>query len=201
MDLSNFDAAFAWVIAHGYLLMFFIMMAEGPIITAAASFAAALGYFNIFIIIVLAVFADWITDLFFYTIGYFGRKKLINKYGPRFGLTAARMERLENFSRNHRIKAMLAVKLSPFIAFPGLMFMGATRMPVKKFALYCFLMIFPYVLFNASLGYFFGRSYELIFGYLENGILLIISALAASIVIFFVYKKIIKRISRNIEKI
>jgi membrane protein DedA with SNARE-associated domain len=181
--------------------MFLIMMAEGPVITAAASFAAALGYFNIFYVLALAVSADWVTDMFFYALGYFGRKKLINKYGPRFGLTEERMEKLEKFSKDHCAKAMLAIKLSPFIAFPGLMFMGAVRMPVRRFAFYTFLIILPYSLFNSSLGYFFGRSYDAIFGYLKNGVLLTISVLVALAVIIFAYKKITKKIAGKIEKL
>ena len=45
------DATLQWVIAGGYALVFFGMMIEGPIVTAAAAFAASLGYFNIWAVL------------------------------------------------------------------------------------------------------------------------------------------------------
>jgi len=201
MDLSNFNSAFAWVIAHGYFLMFIIMMVEGPIITAAAAFGAALGYFDIFIVFFLSVMADWITDLGFYALGYFGRQGLINKFGRYIGLPEERMAKLEDLTRRHQAKAMVITKLSPFIAFPGLMLMGAVKMPIKKFALYTLLIILPYCIFFAGLGYYFGRAYDTIIKYIQNGALILAAIAIIMAIVYLVYKKITARIAEDIEKI
>ena len=45
-DMALIDASFAgtvqWVIQHGYPLLFIVMLIDGPVVTAAAAFAAAL---------------------------------------------------------------------------------------------------------------------------------------------------------------
>jgi membrane protein DedA with SNARE-associated domain len=201
MDLSNFDAAFAWVIAHGYLLMFLIMMAEGPIITAAAAFAAALGYFDIWIVFFLSVMGDWVTDIGFYYLGYYGRKGLINRFGRYIGLPEERMAKLEDLTRRHQVKAMVITKMSPFIAFPGLMLMGAIKMPIKKFALYTLLIILPYCIFFAGIGYYFGRAYDTIIKYIKDGAYILAAIAILFFGFYYAYKKITSRIAEDIEKI
>jgi membrane-associated protein len=201
MDLNNFADALAWVIAHGYPLMFIIMMIEGPVITAAAAFASALGYYNIYLVLLLSIFADWITDIGFYVIGYYGRKKIINRFGPRFGMTARRMAKLESLSLKHEIKAMLIIKLSPLISFPGLVLMGAVKMPLKRFALYCFLIILPYCIFFASIGFYFGMAYDSIMPYVKNGAFLLVAAMATLIGFRYLHRYISSQITKDIEKI
>ncbi len=48
---TSFSSALSFALSHGYVLIFLIMIIEGPFITTAAAFAASLGYFNIFIIL------------------------------------------------------------------------------------------------------------------------------------------------------
>jgi membrane protein DedA with SNARE-associated domain len=200
MDLSNFNLAFAWVIAHGYFLMFIIMMVEGPVITAASAFAAALGFFDIWIVLFLSIFGDWITDLAFYTLGYWGRKELINKFGKFVGLSEVRLARLEDIARRNQAKAMIITKVSPFIAFPGLMLMGAIKMPIKKFALYTLLIILPYCIFYAGIGYFFGRAYDSIMKYVKDGAFILAAVALLLLGIYMVHKKISAHIANKIKK-
>mgnify|MGYP001591522550 CR=1 FL=1 len=56
MEQFSFATVFDWVIKHGYLFIFIAMCVEGPVVTAAAAFAAALGYFSWPVIFILAIF-------------------------------------------------------------------------------------------------------------------------------------------------
>ena len=80
-NITSFASAFSWVIAHGYPLMFVAMLIEGPIVTAAATFAVVFGYFNISMIFVLSILGDIVADVIYYIIGYFSRIQVTHS-GP-----------------------------------------------------------------------------------------------------------------------
>ena len=62
IDTTSFTTALLTVTHIHYIAMFAIMIIEGPIITAVASFATTMGYFNLGIIFILAIFGDLIGD-------------------------------------------------------------------------------------------------------------------------------------------
>ncbi len=200
-NFTSFSGTLAFVIAGGYVLMFVGMLIEGPVVTAAAAFAAALGYFNIWIVLVLAILGDLLADMIYYGIGYFGRVHFVEKYGHHIGITTARMERLEYLIKNHPKKTLAAVKLAPMLPVPGLMMIGATRMPFKKFSTMAFVITLPKALLFMAIGYYFGRAYDSIARYVENGQYFIIVALVVIVAAFYVYKKIAARISLQLEVI
>ena len=153
---TTFSGVFDWIIQHGYPLMFLVMLVEGPVVTAAAAFAAALGYFNIFMVFVLSLLGDAVSDVTYYFIGYWGRVMLVRKYGPRFGLTEDRIKKIEAFFHRHPNKTLIALKLTPVVPTPGLMIVGASRMPLRKFLTVCSVVILPKTVFFMILGYYFG---------------------------------------------
>ena len=186
---SGFGNALSYVIAGGYIIMFVGMIFEGPVITAAAAFAAALGYFNIFYVLLLAILGDLVADVAYYCIGYFGRIAVVEKYGHRFGLSTARMEHLERLLHRHPGKTLLVLKLIPGIATPGLMMVGATHMKPRRFASICTAIILPKVLLFMTLGYYFGSMYDAISKYVDNAEYFIVFAIIAILVIYYIYSK------------
>jgi membrane-associated protein len=200
-NLTSFSGALAWVVAGGYVLMFVGMMIEGPVVTAAAAFAAALGYFNIWIVFIFAIMGDLAADMVYYGIGYFGRVAFVEKYGHHIGITKQHMERLEHLIHTHPKKTMVAVKLAPMLPVPGLMMIGATRMSFKRFSTMAFVITLPKVLIFMALGYYFGRAYDSISHYIENGQYFIVIALVVIVAAFYIYKKVTARISLQLEAI
>lgn len=198
--MGNFSIALQWVIHHGYILMFFGMLAEGPIITAVSSFAASLGFFNIGVVFILAILGDWGADLIFFAIGYFTRLKLVKKFGNLFGVSEEKIERLKHLLETHPGKILVAVKLSP-LALPGLIIAGSSHMSVKKFAKVAFLITLPKTILFMVVGYYFGKSYDKIAHYINNSFLIISVGLVAFALFYFLYKKLESRISHRFGKI
>ena len=198
---SAFDSSLKYVIAGGYVLMFVGMVLEGPMVTAAASFAAALGYFNIFAVFALALLGDLVADVAYYAIGYFSRVAVIESYGPRFGVTKARMKKLEQLLRSHPKKTIVVLKLIPGIATPGLMMVGATRMKITRFASICVSIILPKVLIFMLLGYYFGNTYDSISKYVQNGEYFIIFSVIFLVVAYYCYTKLTSTFARRLETI
>lgn len=198
---SGFANSLQYVITGGYLIIFIGMLVEGPVITAAASFAAALGYFNIIYIFFLAILGDLIADSAYYTIGFVGRIALVEKYGHRVGISKTRLEHLERLLLHHPGKTLVALKLIPGIATPGLMMVGVTHMHPRKFATICTSIILPKVILFMALGYYFGGMYDAIITYVDNAEYFVVFAVIATLCIYYMYSKITGLLARQLVTI
>lgn len=200
-DVASFNGALAWVKSAGYFLMFIAMVIEGPVITSAAAFAAALGYFNIFIIFLLSIAGDLVGDYIYYGVGYFGRVKFVEKYGHRIGLTEQRLKHMERLIKEHPKKTLAAIKLAPLLPAPGLMMIGAVRMPVRRYTWITFIVALPKTIIFMALGYYFGAAYDHFAQILQNGEYFILAAIALTVIVFYGYKKLSGVISTRLETI
>ncbi len=201
MEFANFASALQWVLVHSYWLMFIAMLVEGPVVTAAAAFAVALGYFNLIIVFILALLGDLVADVIYYFIGYISRVAIVDKIGHRFGLTEARIKKIEHLAKQHSWKTMLVLKLTPFIPTPGLIIVGTTKMPLRKFTFYSLAITLPKTIIFMTVGYYFGRSYDLLSRYFKNGIIAIIIIAAVVFLIYYIYQKVTAALADRIEKI
>lgn len=199
--LATFSTAFAWIIAHGYWLMFLAMLVEGPVVTAAASFASALGYFSILLVFLLAFLGDAVADIIYYLIGYFSRITLIEKFGKYFGLSENRMKKIEKLLNNHPIKTLLVLKLMPVVPTPGLMIVGATHMKLKKFIIISSAIILPKTIFFLIIGYYFGEAYDIIAKRSEEDMLILVLIIFIIGIIYYLFGKITAYLAKKIEKI
>ncbi len=197
----SFSGALQWVITGGYLLTFAGMFMFGPIIISAASFAAALGYFDIWMIFVIAVFGELAIDLVLYAIGYFSRVTVIEKYGHYFGLSKEKMENLEKLFHAHPAKTLTAIKLAPILPVPGLMIVGSMHMSVKKFTLINFVIALIRAAIFMTIGYYFGQFYDSFARYIKNTEYVLLAGAIVAFGIFYAYKKITEKISKKLEKI
>jgi len=191
---STFQGTVQWVVQNGYLLFFIAMVIEGPIVTAAGAFAAALGFFDIWTITVLSILANLIPDLIYYAIGYWGREQLVLKYGHRVGLTKARLAVAEKLIEKHAGKSLIAIKLIPLLATPGLIAAGIARMDVKKFALWSIAITVPSSALYLVLGYYFGAVYGPIDHYLHIGGYLIAGAIVVVVFVIYLQRKYSRRL-------
>lgn len=195
---ATFASTLAWVQGAGYLLIFLAMFIEGPIVTAAAAFASALGYFNVWAIFVLAILGDLIPDLLFYAVGYVGRIKLIERYGHRFGLSTTRMHKIETLLRTHRIKTLIFIKFAPVLPTPGLMLVGAIRMPLREYTVLSILIGLPKTVLFMVVGYYFGTAYTTFATYLESGVYVVLVAIVATLGVWWAYTKVTQFVSRQL---
>jgi len=189
----SFQGTVQWVLQQGYTLLFILMLIEGPAVTAAGAFAAAIGYFRIWPVFTLSVIANLIPDAIYYAIGYWGREAVINKYGQYFGLTPKRIGQAEKLAHRHSGKSLIAIKMIPLLATPGLIIVGASKMDIKKYAWWSVAITIPTSLFYLVIGYYFGAAYASIEHYLHLGIYFIIFAAAAIILLTYLQRRYAER--------
>jgi len=204
MDLSIFgifgQAIARWAAGESYALLFVAILIEGPAVTAAGSFAAALGAFSLWIVFVLSVLGNLIPDIVFYAIGFWGRQSILDRYGHYFGVTKERMMMAESLIKKHSGKSIIAIKMIPFIALPGLVMAGATRMNIKKYMFWSLSVTVPSSLLYLALGYYFGAAYHRAIDYVDWGILVIAACVITFFVIAYLEKKFSKRLLEGAEK-
>lgn len=195
----TFPVALQWLLQHSYPVMLIGMIIEGPTIIAAASFAVTMGYFNLGTIFILAVLGDVIGDFIFYSLGYFGRIALIEKYDHKFKIPTTRIEKLKNLVEKHPWKIITVVKLSPLLPMPGLIAIGSAHLPPKKFAKIILSIIIPKTIIFMVIGYFFGHAYNQIYKIIQNGIAGIVIVIIFMFLMQLAYRKISAKISQKLE--
>lgn len=188
-----------WVISHGYLIFWFFATIEGPIITIAASVAAALGYFNIFIILLLAFLGDIGGDFFYYGIGYIGHNLIHSRFFKFLGLSDRRIEKVQKLLHNHMTRAVILIKVSPIVGPLGIVVIGATRIKFKKFIKAALYVAIPKSLFFALLGYYSGQTYLELNKIIARGQDIIPWIVAFIIIIYLVYLQVMRKISKGVE--
>ncbi len=186
-----------WVITNGYFIFFIATVVEGTLVTTAAGVAAGFGYYNIFIIILIAIAGDLVADTVYYFIGYHTRSLLLEKYGHHLGITKERLEKVGGMVHNHFRKTMLVVKLSPLIPIPGLIAIGASRVPLRKFVGISLLITAPKAIFFALLGFYSGRTYVYLTNTITNGSYFAGGLILFILIIYLVYQKITALISKK----
>jgi membrane-associated protein len=196
---GTFSAVLKWIIHNGYPIIFLSAVIDGTTTTAAASFAATQGYFNLAYVFVLVLLGEIVGDFVWYTVGYFGRMALVKKSSRLFGLSEEKMEKLKKIIEKHPIKIIAAIKLSPFVPVPGLIVVGSSHLPPKKFVIIIGSIILPKTLLFIGAGYFFGHAYEKIYSYINNGIVAVIILAVVGFIFYRLYRNFSKKVSDKLE--
>lgn len=201
MNILDTSWIFQWALANGYSLMFLAMLVEGPVATAAGAFAAALGYFNIWIVFTLSVLGNLVPDVIYYALGFWGREGVINKYGRFLKITPERVRKLEDLYHKNVGKTLTAVKLVPILATPGLIVAGISKVPLRAYTIWSLVVTVPSSLFYLIVGYYFGAAYQNIIRYLDYGGYFIFASLAVFVLLSYLRKKYGKKLAEKIEKV
>ena len=179
--------------------MFAAMLVEGPVVTAAAAFAAALGHFNIYLVLFLSFWGDLISDIVYYFVGYWGRLTVVNRYGAYLGLTKERIEQLEKYTARHAVKSLALTKFLPVVPTFALITVGALRMPFLKFLTVITLVIIPRSLLFGGLGFDFGRFYDTISHMVKNAQLTLLIIVLCALILYYLYRTFSQKVSEELQ--
>ena len=196
---TTFQAITQWVLQQGYTLMFLLMLIEGPVVTAAGAFAAAFSYFHLWIVFLLSILGSLIPDIIYYAMGYWGRHKFIDRFGHYFGLTKQRVRAAERLARRHTVKSLVAIKMIPFIATPGLLVIGASKMDIRKYIFWSLIITIPSSLFYLLIGYYFGAAYNTIDHYLHLGYYLLAATIIIVLLVLYFQRKFAENFARKLS--
>ena len=178
------------LIKYKYLILFPIVVLEGPIITVIAGFLSSLNYLNLFIAYAVVVCADIAGDCIYYALGYWGREKFIKKCGHYIGISNARVIRLENHFDNHSGKTLFLGKISHGIGGVFLFAAGLAKMPFSKFIWFNFIATVIKSMALILIGFYFGEAITKINSFFELvGTIFLGIGIAAILIYFYYYRK------------
>jgi membrane-associated protein len=180
------------IFSYKYLVLFPVMVVEGPIITVIAGFLVSLGHLNGLATYVVLVAGDVTGDSIYYVIGRWSKGPFLGRWGRFLGITERRLRQLEKYFYRHKTKTLLIGKWSHAIGAPVLAAAGLARVPYEQFLAINFLATLPKTLLLLLIGFYFGRSYKRIAAYLDYTAIVMI-ALASLLVVLFVVMKVISR--------
>lgn len=161
MTLEN--QIFSLFYSGNYILLFFLLLAEGPIIGFIASHLSSMGYLNIFLVFIIYFLGDLLGDILHYFIGIFLSKTHNRFFKKKFVkidslLKSKNVRYMDKLIEKDLFLALLVIKLTPPISSIGLISLGIRKTNILKFikntAVICLMVEIPIVL----LGYFTGIS-------------------------------------------
>jgi membrane protein DedA with SNARE-associated domain len=173
-----------------YFLVALAMIFEGEIFLLVAGSLVYLGILKLVPLIIAAVLGTWLSDLFWYWLGWRYGEIVANKYGRWFFLTPARFQKVKKLIVAKGVWLILATKFSYGLSHIFLLAAGATRFNFKKFVKYQMIVSFGWAIFFIFLGKIFAFSLMNI----EKDLKVLGLGLLALIVIFLFFEHFIQKI-------
>jgi membrane-associated protein len=192
LDLTIFTSLLTFIQHNGYIIMFFLMFLEGPLVTYAYAFAASIGIYNIYIVFILSVLGNLIPDIIYFFIGRFGTKRFLEKYVQEKHIT-----KIRHLLENHTGKYLALVKIVPPFPFAGLVFAGMSNMSFKKYFFFVLLIGIPYSLFFTLAGFYSGIAFSTLSRYYLLGQLFLLLIVIIGIIFWLLIRKMSNKIIHN----
>ena len=159
--LENFLSGLTY---YRYVLTFVLAIFEGPMVMVASGMLLRLNFFYFWPIYLSLMLGDFVADLGWYWVGFYGGRHFVERFGKYFSLTPDVIEKVEDFFHKHQDKILFISKITMGFGFAvaTLFVAGLVRLPFKKYALFNFLGGFIWTGILLSLGYFFGNLYAVL---------------------------------------
>jgi len=174
---------------YGLVLLVPLSIIEGPIVTVIASYAARLGYMNIYAVFVVCVLGDLIGDGALYCIGRTGGRWVPPQSRRWLGIDRARTVKLVHHFRGQGGRTLILGKITHSAGFLVLLAAGAAKMPFGKFMLFNTVGTLPKTAFFCVIGYTIGHAYASIDGYIGKVSVILLIAIIAAAVGWWAYKR------------
>lgn len=178
--------------ATKYPLIFIGCYIEGTVVMLATGILWHNGTVAFWPAYFALLLADFLADLMWYAIGYFGARKFIDRWGHRAGLTPENLAKVERRFHKHHTWILLVSKLSMGfgLAVATLTTAGMLRVPLYRYALINGFGGIVWVFAMMVVGYYFGNVLEYIPRDLQIGVAVVLLA-----AIFFGLKKLNEKLA------
>ena len=191
--LMSLEQIISLLTAYKYFLLFPIVVVEGPIVTVIAGFLVSIGRLDFFTSYLVIVLGDLVGDSMYYSFGYYGREKFVEKWGRFLGITEERVLNLEKHFEKHSGKTLVIGKLTHAVGGVLLVAAGMAKMPFWKFFIYNVISTLPKSLLILVVGFYFGKAYAQINSYFDYLALFFIGVVVIGGVIYFVLRVLKRR--------
>jgi membrane protein DedA with SNARE-associated domain len=185
-----------WVVDYGYTAIFLLMLVESACVPfpsevtmLVGGWYAADGRLDFFWVGAAGVLGNLVGSLLAYAIGRSTGRTLLERYGRYVFIRPHDIDRAEVWWERHGEAATFFSRLLPvirtFISLPA----GIARMPIGKFSLYTFLGVIPWTYGLTYVGVVVEDNWERVLDYFNVPTLLIGTALATAMAVWFIRRR------------
>ncbi len=143
-----------------YILLFIGVGLEGPLATMTAGSLIVAGYVNPAIAFAVIIAADIVSDSLYYTLGFWGREKLVKSYGHFLGLSWPRIHRFERLLNGRAGRVLMIGKWTHLVGVPVLVSAGIAKVRFSTFLIYDTIATLPKSFAFLLVGVFLGSAID-----------------------------------------
>jgi len=141
---------------YGYFAVFVGAFLEGETILALAGLAAYRGYLDFYAVVVIALFAGFLGDQFYFFVGRYRGTEIL----ARFPAWQARAHKFDALLSRWHAPLIVCIRFMYGFRILGPLMLGMGRCPAWKFMVYNFIGAMIWAPLIAGLGYLFGSALE-----------------------------------------
>ena len=173
------------------------LIAPGETAMIVGGVVAGQGVISLVTLIGVAWFAATMGDLVSYELGRRLGREFIVKHGPRFGMTAERLEMVEMFFDKHGGKAIFIGRFVGIVRAVAPFLAGSSRMPMRKFLPYDILGAGLWATTFIMIGYVFWQSFGTVLKVAKQGALGLGIAISVTVGLVWVVRHLSKEENRH----
>ena len=168
---NQVNQIFGLLYTYSYLVLFPLVVIEGPVVTIITGFLVSLGFMD-FIPAYFTIMAGDITgDVLYYSAGRWWLNKAYKGVLKFFGINLKVVAKLEIAIKKNKGPFLFFGKLSHAIGGLILFAAGSAEIPLKEFVWFNFLATIPKSLILLAVGYYFGSTVSNFRKYLDFTVL------------------------------
>ena len=149
---------FKLLFTYSYLILFPLVVIEGPIVTIIAGFLVSLGFMDFLPTYLTIVTGDLSGDILYYSAGRWWLNKTYKGFLKFLHINMDLVHKLEKAVKKNKGPFLFFGKLSHAIGGLILFAAGSARIPLKEFMWFNFLATLPKSLILLAVGYYFGST-------------------------------------------
>lgn len=181
---------------YGYFGMFMGMVLEAVIVVipseailATGGILAAKGIFSLWGAFLIGLLGSVFCAIVIYSMGYYGGKPFIKKYGKYFFMKEEDIEKSDSWFNRYGLFATLIGRNFPIVRTLISLPVGIMRLSFPKFLIYTIIGSIPWTFIFVYVGYALGNNWVIVRDYIGN-LKTPIKILLILLIISYFYKKI-----------
>jgi membrane-associated protein len=186
-DLSETLGAWSYALVGGLAFLetgaFVGLVAPGETAIVLGGVVAAQGEVSLPLMLAIAWIAAALGDLASYALGRRLGRRFLVAHGPRVGVTAGRLAKVDGFFERHGGKAILIGRFVGLVRAVAPFLAGASKLPLRRFVPYSLLGTAIWATAFTLAGYAFHESFSAAAGTLTHGALALAVAAAAVVTV------------------
>jgi len=186
--MPTLDSLIQLLVTYKYYLLLPISIVEGPIVSVIAGFLCSKGMLSLFVTYSILILGDLIGDTLYYSIGRWGGRPFIRKWGKFFRIQEDKLLHTENHFKRHAGKTLVLGKTQ---ALGGIILVaaGLGKMPYLKFILLNLAVTLVKSFALLILGYYYGHAYKLIDHYFGIYGVAMLVLMTFGILFYFIFRR------------